>query len=636
MSRETALIGGKSLNSQVRHTSPCAPFRPVAWMARDIETRHAAGGVIYLQSRVELDEYALHLPEFLQKWAVERPDQIWLAQRDALDQWQTLTYAAGKAAVDSVTEALLAMPSAVQGPLVILSGNSIEHAVVAMAAMQAGIPVAPISTAYSLQSTDHSKLKYVFKLLKPGSVFVQDGDQYRKALSAVDLTDVDVIVVKGSGAGATYRFDDLLNMKPTVKVAQAIGRIDPDATAKLLFTSGSTGMPKAVKTTHRMMCANAAMIMQARITDLPPEETMYLDWLPWNHVMGGNGTFNIVLARGVSLYIDDGKPVPGAFDKTLRNLREISPVSYTNAPAGYAALATALEQDEALRKNFFKNLHTLTYGGARLPDDIFDRFQKLAVETIGQRVVFTSTYGATETAPAATMTHWFTERVGLIGLPCAGTELKLVPVTDRKFEIRIRNVAVTPGYFNQPELTAAAFDEEGFYKIGDMVEFLDPENVEQGLLFAGRVVEDFKLLSGTFVQVGTLRVDSIVSASPFIQDALVTGQDRDYVGLLVWLNVEASRAFIGDASAPMSALISHPSIREALVTSFKAHNVAAGNAGSRAIRRIMLLEDPPSVDGNEITDKGYINQRAGLDRRAAQVERLYCDPPGADVIVIPR
>lgn len=591
---------------------------------------------MYLKSRIALDGYGRHLPEFLEKWAIERPDQVWLAQRDASDRWQTLTYAAGKVAVDSVTEALLAMPNAAQGPLAILSGNSIEHAVVAMAAMQAGIPVAPISTAYSLQSSDHSKLKYIFKLLNPGAVFVQDGDQYRKALSAVDPVDIDVIVVHGEQFKGAYRFDHLLKTEASARVATAISQIDPDATAKLLFTSGSTGMPKAVKTTHRMMCANAAMIMQARITEVPPNEAKYLDWLPWNHVMGGNGVFNIVLARGASLYIDDGKPVPGAFEKTLRNLREISPVSYSNAPAGYAALATALEQDDALRRNFFKNLHTLTYGGARLPDDIFDRFQKLAVETIGQRIVFTSTYGATETAPAATMTHWFTERVGLIGLPCAGTELKLLPIDDGKFEIRIRSAAVTPGYFNQPELTAAAFDEEGFYKIGDMVEFLDPDDVEQGLLFAGRVVEDFKLLSGTFVQVGTLRVDSIVSASPFIQDALVAGQDRDYVGLLAWLNVEACRAFVGDASAPISSLISHPSIREALIASFKAHNVAAGNAGSRAIRRVLLLEDPPSVDENEITDKGYINQRVGLDRRAAQVECLYADPPGADVVVVPR
>ncbi|WP_433995109.1 AMP-binding protein [Afipia massiliensis] len=623
------------MNSQIRQQLSRVPFRPVSWMARDIEMNRDAGGVIYLKSRVALDRYARHLPEFLSKWATERPDQIWLAQRDASDQWQTLTYAAGKRIVDSVTEALFALPNVARGPLVILSGNSIEHAVVAMAAMQAGIPVAPISTAYSLQSSDHGKLKYIFGLLKPGAVFAQDADQYAKALSAVDLADIDLIVVKGRATGSAHRYEDLVKAVPTAKVAKAIEQIDPDATAKLLFTSGSTGMPKAVELTHRMMCANAAMLMQAREIDLPPDQASYLDWLPWNHVMGGNAVFNLVLARGASLYIDDGKPVPGQFEKTLRNLREISPITYSNAPAGYIALATALEHDEPLRKNFFKNLYTLAYGGARLPDDIFDRFQKLAVETIGQRIVFVSTYGATEVAPAATTTHWFTERVGLIGLPCAGTEIKLLPLGGGKFEIRIRSVSVTPGYFNQPELTAAAFDEEGFYKIGDMVEFLDPDDVNEGLLFAGRVVEDFKLLSSTFVQVGALRVDAIACASPFIQDAIVTGQDRDYVGLLAWLNIEACRAFVGDNSASTSALISSPAISEALKASFKAHNAAAGNAGSRTIRRVVLLLEPPSIDGNEITDKGYINQRVGLGRRARDVQRLYADPPDSTVITIP-
>lgn len=624
------------LSSQVRQPSSHVPFRPVSWMPRDIEATNGAGGVIYLKSRVPLQPYARHLPEFLLKWSTERPDQIWLAQRDAQDQWQTLTYAAGKVAVDSLTEALIDMPNSARGPLLILSGNSIEHAVVAMAAMQAGIIVAPISTAYSLQSTDLGKIKYIFNLLKPGAVFVQDADQFRAALRAVDLANIDIIAVKGESVPAAHKYDDLLKRKATERVARAIAQIDPDATAKLLFTSGSTGMPKAVKTTQRMMCANAGMLIQARDLDVPPEQAKYLDWLPWNHVMGGNAVLNLVLARGASLYIDDGKPVPGQFEKTLRNLREIPTIAYSNAPAGYMALATALEQDKLLRETFFKNLHTLAYGGARLPDDIFDRFQKLAIEAIGQRIVFVSTYGATEVAPAATTTHWFTERVGLIGLPCAGTELKLVPLGESKFEIRIRSICVMPGYFNQPELTATAFDEEGFYKIGDMVEFLDPKDVNQGLLFAGRVAEDFKLLSGTFVQVGTLRVDALASASPLIQDAIVTGHDRENVGLLAWLNIQACRAHVGDASASVRSLISHPLIRTMIAEKFKAHNVTVGHAGSRAVRRVLLLEDPPSVNGNEITDKGYINQRIGLDRRAQDVERLYAESSDPDVILIPR
>jgi feruloyl-CoA synthase len=427
-----------------------------------------------------------------------------------------------------------------------------------------------------------------------------------------------------------------VNVEPKHDVARSIERIDPEDPAKYLFTSGSTGMPKAVIITQRMMCANVAMINQCRPLHVEPGVAKSLDWLPWNHVMGGNAVFNGVLSLGNSLYIDDGKPVGDLFAKTIHNLQEISPISYSNSPAGFAALAAALERDEGLCRTFFKHLRVMTYGGARLPDDIYARIQALAVKTVGQRIVFTTTFGATETAPAATMTYWNTERVGLIGLPCPGVELKLIPVTDGKYEVRIRGVAVTPGYHNQPDLTAGAFDEEGFYKIGDLVEFVDVARPTEGLAFSGRVVEDFKLLSGTFVLVGSLLVDAIAAASPLISDALVAGQDRDEAGLLAWPHLDACRSFIGDRAAPIEAIVSNQEICDAIRWGLHAHNVACGNANSRRIGRVMLLSEPPSIDGNEITDKGYINQRAGLTRRAVCVERLYQNPVASDVIVIPR
>ena len=626
---------GESLLSADAQGRNRAPFRKVDWLDRDIAVDRHDSGAIYMKSRYPLKPFERHMPVFLSRWADERPDQVWLAQR-AGNSWETLSYAEGKRRADAITQVLLDLREGERGPIAILSGNSIEHAIIMMAGFQARLPIAPISPAYSLQSHDHAKLKYIFRLIDPKLVFVQDADAFAGALSSLDLAGIKVISVTGDGGGKYLSHRELEEVQPTAAVARSIAQIDPSAPAKYLFTSGSTGMPKAVITTQQMMCANVAMIDQCRNLNAEPGAAKYLDWLPWNHVMGGNGVFNGILARGNSLYIDDGRPVDNLFAKTLRNLRDLSPISYTNTPAGFAALATALEQDESLRRSFFKNLKVLTYGGARLPDDIYERIQALAVRTIGQRIVFTSTFGATETAPAATISYWETERVGLIGLPCPGVELKLLPVTEGRFEIRVRGVAVTPGYHNQSDVTAAAFDEEGFYKIGDLVEFVDIERPIEGLIFAGRVVEDFKLLSGTFVLVGSLRVDAITATSPLLFDALVAGQDREEVGLLAWPHVEACRAFIGDPSASIETLVNHPKIVAAIRDGLRAHNARNGNTGSRRIARVMLLTEPPSVDGSEITDKGYINQRAGLQRRAASVERLYQNPAPGDVIVIPR
>jgi feruloyl-CoA synthase len=380
------------------------------------------------------------------------------------------------------------------------------------------------------------------------------------------------------------------------------------------------------------MCANAAMMMQCRPRGPQDPLPFLLDWLPWNHTMGGNALLNPLMADGGTLYIDDGRPLPGLFDETLRNLREMSPTYFANVPAGYAMLATALEQDDALAQSFFKQLQLFAYGGATLPDDLYRRLQALAIKHTGERIVMGTGWGATETGPTATSTYWNTERVGLIGLPFPGVELKLVPAGP-KYEIRLRGPIVTPGYHGQPELTARAFDEEGFYKIGDAATFVDPDNPTEGLVFAGRVVEDFKLTSGTFVHVGTLRVAAIAAASPVIQDALVAGQDRAYVGLLAWPNLGACRALCGKPEAGLDELIREPAVIERVRSGLAAFNAAATGSSTR-VARVMLMTEPPSIDGNELTDKGYINQRAGLDRRAALVEQLYAEPPGEGVIVI--
>jgi feruloyl-CoA synthase len=610
-------------------------FRKIEWLARDIAVERRPDGVIVLKSRIPLQAYEKHIPASLAKWAREAPDRTWLAQRAGAErQWRKLSYGEAKRTVDALTQGLLDLGLDAGRPVAILSGNSIEHALMTQAAMQARFPAAPVSPAYSLMSQDHLKLKYLFDLIKPAVVMVQDGPTFEKALRALDLTGVTVVHVMRPCAGInSVAFADLAATPVTNDVEASIAKITPDTVGKLLFTSGSTGMPKAVINTQAMMCANAAMMMQVRPRDGSGPLPTVLDWMPWNHTMGGNAAFHPVLVDGGTLYIDDGRPMPGQIEETLRNLREISPTYYANVPAGYAALAAAMEKDDALCRNFFKNLSLMAYGGARLPDDLYDRMQALAVRTTGERIVFYTGWGSTETAPTSTGTYWDTERVGLIGLPFPGVELKMVPC-GAKYELRLRGVNVTPGYFGQPDLTKAAFDEEGFYCIGDAGVFVDPDDPLQGIIFAGRVVEDFKLTTGTFVHVGSLRTDAIAAATPVVQDALVAGQDRPFIGLLAWPNLHACRQITGNPDASFEEVVRHPEVLACLRRGLQAHNSSTSGASSMRIARAMLMVEPASIDGNELTDKGYINQRAGLERRAALVEQLYAEHPGEDVMVL--
>jgi feruloyl-CoA synthase len=609
-------------------------FRKIDWLARDIAVERRPDGVIILKSRIPLQPYEKHIPASLAKWAKEAPERIWLAQRGGPDrQWRKVSYGEAKRTVDGLTQGLLNLGIAEGRPVTILSGNSIEHALMTQAAMQARLPAAPVSPAYSLMSQDHLKLKYLFDLIKPAVVMVQDGPTFEKALKALDLTGVTVVhVLRPCDGIKSVSFADLAATPVTNAVEQSIAKITPDTVGKLLFTSGSTGMPKAVINTQEMMCANAAMMMQVRPRSADAPVSTVLDWMPWNHTMGGNAAFHPILVDGGTLYIDDGRPLPGQLEETIRNLREVSPTYYANVPAGYAALAAAMEKDDALCRSFFKNLTVMAYGGARLPDDLYDRMQALAVKTTGERIVFYTGWGSTETAPTSTGTYWDTERVGLIGLPFPGVELKLVPC-GAKYELRLRGINVTPGYFGQPELTKKMFDEEGFYCIGDAGIFVDENDPLQGIIFAGRVVEDFKLTTGTFVHVGSLRTDAIAAATPVVHDALVAGQDREFIGLLAWPNLHACRQVVGNPDATFEDVIKHPEVIACFKRGLETHNASASGSSMR-IARAMLMAEPPSIDGNELTDKGYINQRAGLERRAALVEKLYADKPGEDVFIL--
>jgi feruloyl-CoA synthase len=618
---------------------PLPPFKPVNFLPRDIDVDRRADGTIILLNRIPLQQpYAAHIPALLRRWAKAAPDRVFLAQRRGPDRaWKTITYAEAQATVDRLTQALLDLGIGEQRPVMILSGNSIEHALMMFAAMQARAPVASISPAYSLMGRDFGKLKHVFELVAPALVLVQDGAPFAKALGSLDLDGVTVVHVEAPVPGmTTTAFDKLAATPATDAVARSIAAISPKTIGKLLFTSGSTAMPKAVIITQEMMCANAAMVQQCRPRAPGDPTLVMLAWAPWSHIAGGNVAMHGTLSEGGTQYIDDGRPVPGQFEETVRNLREVTPTSFFNVPAGYAALIPVLERDDELARKFLSGVQYLSFGSAALPSDLFARMQALSIKHTGQRIQFLSSYGATEAGPYASAVFWETDRLGLIGLPVPGFELKMIPIgalAEGKYELRLRSIAVTPGYYKRPDLTAAAFDEEGFYRIGDAAAFADVNDPLQGLVFAGRVVEDFKLTTGTFVQVGTLRVAAVAAASPVIQDAVVTGQDRSYAGLLAWPNLMACRQLMGKLETTPADVIEDARVIAKVCAGLAAHNTA--NPGSSTqIRRVILMAEPASIDAGELTDKGYINQRTTLQRRADLVARLYAEEPGPDVIVV--
>jgi feruloyl-CoA synthase len=640
MSREPSTgsdLIAMSLASARKHAGENPPpLRPVRLGPASVTVERRGDGAILMRSPEPLPPYPETLTERLAYWAKTAPQRIFLAQRDSAGGWRTLSYAATFDAVRAFAAALLERDLSPERPVAILSGNDIEHGLLSLAAMHVGIPYAPISVPYSLMSQDFKKLTAIIDILTPGLVFAANGTAFARAIAAGVPTSVEVAVAASppDGRPAT-RFAELLEARPTSAVDAAHAGVGPDTIAKFLFTSGSTGQPKGVINTQRMLCSNQAMIA-AGLAFVGEEPPVLVDWLPWNHTFGSNHNFNLVLHNGGTLFIDEGKPMPGAIEATIRNLREVAPTVYFNVPKGFEMLLPHLQADRALRENFFSRLKVLFYAGAGLSEHVRDALQALAVETTGERIIFLSSLGSTETAPLAIACSWDTERVGNIGLPAPGVELKLVP-REGKLEARLKGPNITPGYWRAPALTAEAFDDEGFYRLGDAVKFADPAEPARGLLFDGRLAEDFKLATGTWVSVGPLRAAFIAHCAPLVRDVVFAGADRDDIAALVFPDLEACRKLAPDLPADTSAagLLADVRIVAAFVRLLEA--MAEPRRGTSArVRRAILLAEPPSLDIGETTDKGSINQRAVLARRAALVEQLYADPPPASVIVAGR
>lgn len=599
----------------------------------DIEMERRSDGSVVLRSRQPLGEHEPHLGVMLRRGAEQAPDRTMLAERAPDGGWREVSWAEARRAADGIAQALLDRGLGPERPVMVLSGNSVNHALLMLGCFEAGVPIAPVSAAYSLLSEDFGKLEHVAGLVRPAMIYVESGGPFARALGALDLGGVEVVVGDAPPEGVeARRLSELAETEPGEAARRAFEALGPDDVAKILFTSGSTDVPKGVVNTHRMLCSNQQAIGQCWpfVSERPP---VLVDWLPWSHTFGANHNFNLVLRNAGTLYVDGGKPRPGLVELTVDNLREVSPTLYFNVPAGFGMLLPHLEQDAELRERFFAELDLVFYAGAALSQDLWERLEAVAERARGERVVLTSAWGSTETSPLATSAHFELERAGNIGVPAPGTSIKMVP-NGNKMEIRVAGPNVTPGYWRQPELTREAFDEEGFYRIGDAGKLADEQDPNRGILFDGRVAEDFKLSTGTWVHCGNLRVAALAAASPVLQDAVVTAPDRDYVGLLGWPNPAACRELLGaSADTPVERLLAHPALREHLRTGLAAHNARHDHASMR-IGRVLLMAEPPSIDAGEITDKGYINQRAALERRADLVERLYADPPPDDVIVV--
>jgi feruloyl-CoA synthase len=611
--------------------SAAAPLRPVRLGKPDVVLEKRADGVIHIRAGQPLGKYHRKLSDALEHWAKAAPERIFLAQRDTQGIWRELSYAQVLSDVRRIGAALLRRGLSPNKPIVVLSGNDIDHALLGLAATYVGIPYAPISPAYSLMSSDFGKLRMIIELLTPGLVFVNDGGPFARALYATVPDAIELVVARNPlGDRKTTLFSDLLGAQDDAGVTAAQAEVTPDTIVKFLFTSGSTGSPKAVINTHRMLCSNQAMLASgfAFVTDEPP---VVVDWLPWSHTFGSNHNFNMVLTCGGSFYIDDGNPTPPGVPKTVRNLREIAPTIYFNVPKGYEALIAHFRADEPLRRNFFSRLKVLFYAGAGLNQTTWDQLTQLAVETTGERIIFLSSLGSTETSPLALACSWDFDRPGNIGVPTPGVELKLVP-NEGKLEARLRGPHITPGYWRQDDLTRDAFDEDGFYKIGDALKFVDANDPGKGLLFDGRIAEDFKLSTGTWVSVGPLRARFIDHFAPHVRDVVFAGADRDFIAALVFPDIEACRK-LGNLSSDASAsdIVDAPSVRQKFAELLKKLAALSQGSSTRVTRAIVMAE-LPSMDKSEMTDKGSINQRAVLRNRATLVDELYGTPLSSRVI----
>jgi feruloyl-CoA synthase len=582
------------------------PMRVLNRPAPRIEVRDTREGVVYLSCAIPYEPGLPTLIEYLERAKDLRPETTFLAERNAHREWRRVTYRKAWQQTGAIATWLIRKGFGPGRPgVMILSENSIEHALLTFGALRAGVPVLPISPTFSF-GNDFTRLGYALELLEPGLIFARDATRYARAIEFA--SSAQRFVVTGD------TFGELLQEIDDAAVAARRSEISADTIAKILLTSGSTGRPKGVVNTHGNL---AAAVQMVRLVSEPFDEGRVhtiVDWLPWHHTYGGNSQLNGVVALAGSLYIDDGRPVPGQFEATIENLREISPTGFGCVPGVYPFLAEALERDADLRRKFFKNLRWMSYGGALLPQPLWERMQRLAVQELGERLPFGTGWGMTETTATGVGVYWNTTRTGLVGLPQPGVVLKLVPVGDR-FELRIKGPQVMPYYYRNDELNRQAFDAEGFFKTGDAVRWVNACHPIEGLEYAGRIAEDFKLLSGTWVQASILRRDLVAALAPLVMDAVICAPNKEYLGALIWLNVPESEG-----------------VRAALAEKLAAFNRARQGSASTIVR-MLILREPPSLAAGEITDKRSVNQRLALERRAADVAVLYAEPLAPQVIL---
>lgn len=617
----------------INRSGEAAAFKPIGTVEPAVECERRPDGSIILRDPRPLVPAERTIVTHLRRWATEQPDRPILAERSARGGWHKISYSDMRHDADAAAQWLLDRGIAPGQSILILSPASLEHATLLFAALTVGITVVPVSPPYALQRAGWGKLRKVVDAIRPAAIFSQTAAPYADAIAAADLLHLPWIVAEDAPPARLIPFSELRATVPGNAVEGAFERTGPDTVAKILFSSGSTGWPKGIINTQRMLCLNQAYwdTLWRPEDRCGPFET--LNWMPWHHTMAGNGLFNRSLRQGGTYYIDEGRPLPGQFQSTIDSLREISPHSYSDVPAGFAMLATALEEDSALRDRFFRNLVYLQYAGASLPMELWQRWQNLSVRATGLRTPFLTGYGCTETGPLITQLYWPVEGSGYIGLPVPGVEVKLIPVDDTRYELRARGGNVTPGYVGLEDLYAQSLDEEGFYRTGDAVTLVDEAEPIKGLRFASRVSEDFKLLTGTFVAVGSLRAQAVGAMMPLITDMVITGQDKAFVGALAWPNITACRKLIRTDGALLtdSQVAAHPEVHSAIARELKKFN-GTSTASSMQIRRMLLLVEPPSAEENEITDKGYVNQRRVTERRGAMIDQLYSEPPPAHVI----
>ncbi|MHC2313019.1 feruloyl-CoA synthase [Bradyrhizobium diazoefficiens] len=595
--------------------------KPLTFAPRELSVERRADGTLILRSPLELGPCDWRITDFLPSWASAAPDRIFLAQRNASGGWDEITYSEAWSQVQAAGQSLIDMGAKPADRLAVLSGNSIENAVISFAAMSIGVILAPISPNYTLMPGGLARLRDIAETLRPNFVFVQSGRDFSAGRSIPELANATWISV--DGAPDTVPFRVLTDRTEYEGFAHASRAVPCDAVAKILFTSGSTGLPKGVLNTHRMM---ASSLQMGSMLVSPPEAPVQVEWLPWHHTMGSNVILHSILKNGGTLYIDDGRPLPQLFHKSVANLKEISPTAMFNVPAGYNLLCDAIENDSALGASIFKRMDRLSYAGAAISQGTLEKLYRLTSSITGRRIPVMSGYGTTETAPTISTTHWATDRPGEIGLPAPGLQLKLIPVSDT-YEVRVRGPNVTPGYLGRPDLTEKAFDEEGFYRIGDTVSFLDPKRPELGLRFTGRISENFKLANGTWISIGNMRAAILAATRGVLLDIVVAGENREACALLCWLNpTEAARI----SNAPASDLTCDLNVVEFLRNRLQEYNESVGS--SERIYSFSLLKEPPSLAAGEITDKAYVNQRAVLKHRSERAEGLYLNEPHRDVV----